>query len=95
MLFLNTGRGSERGCRNRHLFASRVRRGETGPPGYRSLVPGRTGVAREHPGPTDEETMKRLIALVAALGVAAALLITATVGRAEGATRSPAHSLGR
>lgn len=49
--------------------------------------------------------MKRLIALVAALGVAAALLITAAVGQAAGATRSPAglattptvsaHSLGR
>lgn len=34
--------------------------------------------------------MKRRIALVAALGVAAALLITAAVGQAEGATRSPA-----
>lgn len=34
--------------------------------------------------------MKRLIALIAALGVAAALLILAAVGQADGATRSPA-----
>jgi len=47
--------------------------------------PGRPGTARWYPGApaplggTDEEIMKRLIALVAALGVAAALLITAAV----------------